>query len=70
MNDISELAGIDRQRFGDSLNFPGQTALDCRLFVEVPNRIGIMQECITFQLIWISLERTADCEICGKREQL
>jgi hypothetical protein len=26
MNDISELAGIDRQRFGDSLNFPGS---DC-----------------------------------------
>jgi hypothetical protein len=27
-----------------------------RLFVEVPNCIGIMQECIAFQLIWISLE--------------
>jgi hypothetical protein len=41
-----------------------------RLFVEVPNCMAIMQECIAFQLIWISLERTADCEICCKREQL
>jgi hypothetical protein len=44
--------------------------LYCRPFVEVPNGTGIMQECIAFQLIWISLERTADCEIYHKREQL
>ena len=38
-----------------------------RLFVEVPNCLRITQERVAFQLIWISLERTADCEICCKR---
>ena len=42
----------------------------CQLFVEVPDCMEIMQECMAFQLIWISFERTADCEICCKQEQL
>jgi len=36
----------------------------------VPDCMEIMQECMAFQLIWISFERTADCEICCKQEQL
>jgi hypothetical protein len=55
---------------GDRPACPQTAWLNSRPFVEVPNCIGTMQECIAFQLIWISLERTADCEICCKREQL